>query len=341
MKKLGVMVVGPGWVAGQHILSFAGNKNCEIRVIAGVLPEDEARAKAYMEKHGFRCDYTADYESALQREDVDIVAVCTINHLHFSQTLAAIKAGKHVLVEKPLCFSNAEARLLADATLEQGVKTHVGHVVRFYPAIAGLHNFIRHEGIGEIFYCEADYWHEIIGPWKVRIETGGSALLMGGCHAVDMVRWMLGEENPISEVFAYSTSAKRRLDFEYDPTISLIMKYENGTIGRVSTCLESNMPYVFHLQVNGTGGTIRNNGISSEWFPGTKEFMEVPAVYPDDWEVSQHPFPQEIDYFVSCIENGVESDLSIPRSAKTYEVIFAAEISAREGRPVKLPLAEE
>ena len=339
MKKLGVMIVGPGWVAGQHILSFLGNDESEIRVIAGVLPEDEARARGYMEQYGFQCDFTDDYESALERDDVDVVAVCTINHLHFSQSLSAIEAGKHVLVEKPLCFDMKEARVLVDACLEQGVKTHVGHVVRFYPAITGLYNFVRRGGIGEIYYCESDYWHEIIGAWKVRNETGGSALLMGGCHAIDMVRWILGEENQISEVFAYSIPARRRLDFEYDPTISVTMKYENGAIGRVSTSLESNMPYVFHLQANGTKGTIRNNGISSEWFPGTNAFMEIPAVYPDDWDVSQHPFPQEIDYFVSCIKGDVESDLSIPKAAKTYEVIFAAELSAREGRPVKLPLS--
>ena len=89
MKKLGVMIVGPGWVAGQHILSFLGNNESEIRVIAGVLPEDEARARGYMEQYGFQCDFTDDYESALERDDVDIVAVCTINHLHFSQSLSA------------------------------------------------------------------------------------------------------------------------------------------------------------------------------------------------------------------------------------------------------------
>jgi hypothetical protein len=67
--------------------------------------------------------------------------------------------------------------------------------------------------------------------------------------------------------------------------------------------------------------------------------MELPSVYPDDWDVSHHPFPQEVDYFVSCITGDVESDLSIPRAAKTYEVIFAAELSAREGKPVQLPLS--
>jgi len=336
--KLGVLVVGPGWVAGEHIKSYVANPHAEIRAIAGMIPEDKERAANYMKQHGFQCDYTDDYEKALARDDIDIVEVCTINFLHYEQGLAAIQAGKHTFIEKPLCFSMDETKALAAATREKGVTTHVGHICRYYPAVLGLWQFIRDGGIGDIFYCESDYWHEIVGAWKVAVKTGGSALLMGGCHAVDLVRWMVGEEKEIKEVFAYSNKAAWRKEFEYDPTVCLIMKYEDGTIGKVATSLECNMPYVFHLQANGTRGTIRNNGIYSEKFPSQKDFMSIPAEYPDDWDVAQHPFPVEVDYFVDCIRKGEESQLSFPRALKTYEVIFAAEQSAREGKPVSLPL---
>lgn len=338
MSKLGVMVVGPGWVAGEHIKSYVHNPHTEIRVIAGMLPEDRVRAETYMQKFGFRCDYTDNYEKTLERQDVAIVAVCTINHLHYSQALAAVEAGKHTFVEKPLCFTLAELQRLREAAARHGVRTHVGHVARYYPAVRGLYNFVRDGGIGEVFYGECDYWHEIVGAWKVTTATGGSALLMGGCHAVDMVRWMMGEEREVKEVFAYSQPARRRRDFEYHPTISLLMRYEDGAIGRVATSLECNMPYVFHLQFNGTKGTIRNNGLFSERFPGQRRFMPIPADYPDDWDVAQHPFPTEVGYFVDCVRNNQESELSFAQAYKTYEVIFAAELSAREGRPVSLPM---
>jgi predicted dehydrogenase len=341
MEDLGVMVVGPGWVAGQHIMSYARNPHTEIRVIAGMLPEDAARAAGYMEQYGLHCEYTDDYEAALKREDIDLVAVCTINHLHYEQGLAAVQAGKHVFVEKPLCFNSQELEALTGAVKEQVVQTQVGHVVRYYPAIVGLRNFLRSGAIGEVCYCECDYWHEIIGEWKVAIETGGSALLMGGCHSVDMVRWMVGEENEVDEVFAYSTRARRRTDFNYDPNVYLLMKYRNGVVAKVGTSLECKMPYVFHLQINGTEGTIRNNGIYSEMFPDLKDFVKLPSSYPDDWEVAHHPFPEEVDDFVGCILEQREPELSFIRAAKTYEVIFAAERSAREGRPVRLPLSQE
>jgi len=291
-----------------------------------------------MDEYEFDCDYTKDYEAALSRSDVDIVAVCTINHLHYRQALAAVEAGKHTFVEKPLCFSLVELRNLVEKVREQGVQTLVGHVIRYYPAIVGLRNFLASGGIGDVTYCECDYWHEIIGDWKTKVETGGSALLMGGCHSVDMVRWLVGEEIEVEEVFAYAVRPQRRMDFEYRPNVYFMMKFANGVVGKVGTSIECSMPYVFHLQVNGTKGTIRNNGIYSDQFPGLNTFISLPSQYPDDWNVSHHPFPDEVDDFVRCILEGTESELSIPRAAKTYEVIFAAEESARDGKPVRLPL---
>lgn len=338
-EQLGVMVVGPGWVAGEHIKSYVLNPNTQIRAIAGVIPEDQKRAEEYAAKYHLKCGYIEDYEKALQRDDIEAVAICTLNSLHYEQALAAIEAGKHVFVEKPLCLTFEQLQSLrAAAEKNKSVVTHAGHICRYYPAPRGLFNFIREGGIGDIFYVESDYWHDIKGEWKVRKETAGNALLMGGCHSVDMIRWLIGEEREVKEVFAYSEAPRWRKDFEYDPTVALMAKFDNGSIGRVSTSLECNMPYVFQIQACGTKGTIRNNGIYSEKFPNQRDFMQIPADYMDDWDVAQHPFPAEIDYFVDCIINKTESELSVQRAYKTYEMMFAAEISASEGSPVKLPL---
>jgi len=338
MARYGALVIGPGWVAGEHIKGYCADPRTEIRAIVGMLPEDRARAEAYMKQFGFQADYYDSLDAALKRDDIQIASVCTINFLHYEQTVACLQAGKHVLVEKPLCFTQEQNKHLKTLAEQTGLKTQVGHVCRFYPAVVGLKNFIDAGHIGDVFYVESDYWHEIVGAWKVRKQTGGSALLMGGCHAVDMVRWMAGEEHEAVEVTAMSRPAAWRTDFEYDPTIAMLVRFEGGTIGRCSTSLECNMPYVFHLQVNGTKGCVRNNGLYSELFPESTDFAKLTSTYPDDWNVSHHPFPEEVSYFVDCIERDCESMLSIPRAYKTYELIFAAERSAAEGRPVKLPL---
>jgi len=338
MAELGAAVIGPGWVAGEHVKGYCRDPRTEIKVIVGMIPEDRERAEKYMAEYGFKADYIESVEDLCGRDDVDVVSVCTRNYLHFENAMPCIRAGKHVLVEKPLCMNQEENKAFRAAALEAGVKTHVGYVARFYPAVVGLKNFLDSGGIGDVFYAECDYWHEMIGAWKVVPEYGGSALLQGGCHSVDMVRWMIGEEHEAVEVAAMSTPATWRKDFRYDPTIALIVTFDNGAIGRVSTSLECNMPYVFHLQVNGTKGTIRNNGMYSEMFPKHERFIEMQSQYPDDWNVAGHPFPDEISYFIDCIAEDKESMTSIPRAYKTGELVFAAEMAAREHRVVKLPL---
>jgi len=338
MTTYGALVIGPGWVAGEHIRGLCLDPDTEVRAIAGMIDEDRPRARRYMEQYEFQADYVDDWQKAVARDDIDLVHVCTINHQHYEQTLAAIEAGKHVLVEKPLCLTLEQLHRLVRAENEHGVKTHVGHVCRFYPAIVGLKNFLDTGGIGEVFYAESDYWHEIVGAWKVKCDTGGSALLMGGCHSVDMVRWMIGEQNEPVEVSAFSRPAARRGDFEYDPTIAMVIRFDNGAIGRVSTSLECNMPYVFHLQVNGTKGCIRNNGLHSEMFGKSDGFMAMQSTYPDDWNVQHHPFAEEVSYFIDCLKHDRPSMLSVSAAAKTYELIFAAEMAAREHEVIKLPL---
>ena len=339
MTTLGAAIIGPGWVAGEHIRGYCLDPRTEIRAIVGMIPEDRAAAEKYMAENGFRADYIEDMDALCKRDDIDVVSICTRNYQHYRQAMACLEAGKNVFVEKPLCLTQEENKELAAAARRAGVKTHVGHVVRFYPAVAALKNLLDSGVMGDVFYAESDYWHEMIGAWKVVPETGGSALLMGGCHAVDIVRWMIGEEHEVVEVAAMTGPAARRKDFGYDPTVSLIARFDNGAIGRVSTSLECSMPYVFHMQINGTKGTIRNNGFYSEMLPKHEHaFVEMKSHYPDDWDVEGHPFPDEITYLADCIENDTESMLSIPRAYKTYELAFAAEMSAREGRFVKLPL---
>ena len=118
MADYGAMVIGPGWVAGEHVKGYCQDPRTEIRAIVGCVPEDKARAEAYMAEFGFRADYYEDLDQALARDDIQIVSVCTFNCMHYEQTLACIQAGKNVLCEKPLCFTVAEAeelKALADA----------------------------------------------------------------------------------------------------------------------------------------------------------------------------------------------------------------------------------
>lgn len=334
-KKLGALIIGTGWVAGEHIRAYMKNPNTEIRGLYDIV---EGKAESVRDKYGIDCAVSTDYKELVGRDDIEVVSICSINSAHFEQAKAAIEAGKHVLVEKPLCFTFDQACELKKLTLERKVKTGVGFVVRWYSAIKGLKKMFDSGAIGEPFYIESDYWHQIAPGWKSTAETAGSCLLMGGCHAVDLIRYFQKPGVEPIEVFGYSVAPSWRKDFTYDPTFSFIVKFDNGSVGKVASSLEANMPYVFHLQVMGTKGSIRGRKIYSERLLGDELFMDVPGVYPDDWDVAHHPFDEEIDHLIDCIVNDKEPMINILDAYKTYELVFAAELSAKTGKPVKLPM---
>lgn len=335
-KKLGVLVRGSGWVAGEHIAAFLKNPHTEVRHIDA---RTQARTERYFEKFNFKCDSSNDrFEEALERDDIDIVTICTINYQHAREAIAAAKAGKHVFIEKPLAMNLEELRAFEKALKDSGVKSACGFVCHWYPRLVSIKSQIDKGALGQIFFAHAAYLHEVKGEWKAKRATSGSSLLMGGCHAVDLVRWYIGQQKPVAEVHAYASGPFRRKDFDFPPNIFLQMKYADGTLASVGSSLECNMPYAFALELLGTRGSVREEQMYSEDFAGAKAFLTVPGIGPDSADVAHHPFDKMIDEFVEWVRGGPVSSSNSLDAIKTHEIVFAAERSAETGQPVKLPL---
>lgn len=109
-------------------------------------------------------------------------------------------------------------------------------------------------------------------------------------------------------------------------------------MGKVASVVECRMPYTFNVQLFGEQGTIRNNQLYTTRWPGQNGWAAVPAVLPDSGDVTHHPFQAEVDHFVECILTNTESHASVADTVKTHEICLAADRSAAEGRPVRLPL---
>jgi predicted dehydrogenase len=155
---------------------------------------------------------------------------------------------------------------------------------------------------------------------------------------VDALRWFMGQ-NAV-EVSAYiNLGHANRLNYEYETNSVSILKFADGAIGKVACSLECVAPYTFPITLMGDRGTIRNNQVFSDRWPGQTNWATVPSILPDTAEVSHHPFYAEMNHLVECILEGRESHCSVADSVNTHEICIATEISAREGRPVKLPLA--
>ncbi len=337
-------VIGAGWVAGEHFSAYLNNPDTEIAAVAVRRPET---AKAHMETLGFECEIYTDVHKMLREAALDIVSICTPPSMHPEHATAAANAGCHLVLEKPVALHLDELRNIAAAVKEARVKTVVGFVLRWNPLFDVIKSLLAEGAIGDLFYGEVDYFHGI-GPWYGQYtwnrtkKDGGSSLLSAGIHAVDALRWFMQKD--VAEVSAYSTNSKNTKyytdGYEYDPTMVTILKFADGAIGKVASCIESLQPYKFPIVLTGSEGSIWNNQLASKKLMAAQtDFATIPTILPDSGDVTHHPFQGEINHFVECIAHDRESHCNLDDAIKTHEICYAAEISANEGRPVSLPLA--
>lgn len=359
-KTLGVLVHGAGWVAGEHIKAFAANPHTKVVAIS-------SRKRSSCERKAAEAGlsdvaFFTDYEEALALDGIDIVSVCTPQQIHAENTILAAQAGKHIVIEKPIANSPAEMHAMLDAVRKAGVKTVVSFVLRWNPLVETIKALVADNAVGNVYCVETDYQHDIASWWSgfedARTkEKGVSAMLTGGCHALDAARWFAGQgryeaATPI-EVFAYaggwrkgqsieynyfSNSFQEAPPLEYDDLEIVLIRFENGALGKVSVNYGCVMPYMFPIEVFGDRGTIKDNRVWSPKFPGQKGWVEIPTILPDSADVSHHPFQGQINHFVDCIRSGKESHCNLEDAIKTHEIVFAAQQSYATKQPVSLPL---
>ncbi len=340
-NRLGVGVVGTGWVSTEHIRAFENNPHTRVRAVCS---REKARARAKAESMRLEsCAAYDDYDAMLGDKGIDIISICTPHHLHVPQGIAAARAGKHLLLEKPIALDLPGLRALEKAVAHSGVKSVVSFVLRWNPLFDLIQSFLARGVIGELFYAEVDYLHGI-GPWygqyswNVRKDMGGSSLLTAGCHAVDGLRWFLQKE--AVEVYAMANFSRGNpLKYEYEPNSVTLIRFADGVVGKVASSIECAMPYVFNIELLGEEGTIRNNQVFSRKWRGQKGWCSIPTILPDSGDVTHHPFAGEIDHFVDCIRLGKESHANVADAVKTHEICLASEISAATRKPVTLPLS--
>jgi predicted dehydrogenase len=358
-RKLGVLIHGAGWVSTQHIAAYQNNPHAEIRAISS-RTRDGARRRA--RESGLDVPCFDDYAQALALPGVDIVSICTPQELHAANAIAAARAGKHLVIEKPAAQTPAELRAMAAAVRKARVKTVVSFVLRWNPLFQTLKRMTADGAFGEIYHVETDYqsycgdWWGGYGEGRTKAK-GGSAFLLAGCHAIDALRWFAGAgefeaADPV-EVFAYCGGKRGRSTTQYDPKSNTwhrgapleyaglelaLVRFANGALGKVSTNFECIQPYAFPIEIFGDRGSVKNNRVWSHKFPGQRDWVELPVICPDNSDVAHHPFQGEINHFVECILANRESHANLADAVKTHAVVFAAQECYRTGKPVKLPL---
>ncbi|MCX5662467.1 MAG: Gfo/Idh/MocA family oxidoreductase [Planctomycetota bacterium] len=338
--KLGVGILGTGWVAGAHIDNFKKIPGCEIVAINS---RDKKKAAAKAALHGVpSATPYDDLKAFLKHPGLDVVVICTPHPNHPAETIAAARAGKHIVIEKPVALNRADLRKMVAAVEKAGVTTSVCFEVRWIGLFRNIQAILAQNLIGNLFYGECSYFHGI-GPWygqwkwNVKKKIGGDALLTAGCHALDGLIWLMGSK--VVEVSAFSnTSKKNPLKYEYDPNSVAILKFANGAIGKVATSIECRQPYLFPVLLQGDKGTIWNDQLATIDWPGVpkEKWSKIPAALPDSGDVNDHPYMGQLEHFVECIHAGKRPTNDLKACAHIHEVVFAIDEAIKSKRVVKV-----
>ena len=334
MKILGVGIIGCGAVAEEYVKAFEKDQRSEIRALVS---PNRADAERYRDRYELDCAIEIDAAVMLRRKDINIVVVCTPHNYHTKYAVAAAEAGKHTIIEKPVAITLQDMRKQQQAVKKAGVKTMVGFVLHWNPLLMTIDRLITQGVFGNIFMVEVDYMHRIWmtteEKWYASRQQSGTAILTGGCHAIDALRWFARSE--AKAVCAYQVKTENPI--EYPGTISVNVEFEDGKIGRSTTTFDAQMPYRFNIGVYGTEGTIRNNEIyAPKLFDGQTDFMKIPCILPDSADVAHHPFEGEVSHFLDCIIEDKRPYPDLEDAAQTHAVCFAADFSAESGRPVAI-----
>lgn len=339
MKKYKVGIVGFGWVAGAHLKSFTELPQYEPVAIVSRRKLDSARIKA---------EYNADvkiyneYDDLLRDKDIDIVDICTPHPFHPEQTIQAAEAHKNLIIEKPIALTFKDAVRMLKAVENNKVMTSVCFEVRFISVSKAMKSILEQGLIGDIYYAECDYFHGI-GPWykqfewNIKKDMGGSSLLTAGCHALDMLLWLVGEE--VEEVVSYSNKNPHEAykPYEYNTTSVTLLKFKNSkVIGKVASVIDCMQPYVFNMNIVGSHGSIKNDLFFSKKVDGLNNWCKMGVQLVDSGDVAHHPYREQFVYYAECLDEGKEPHNSLKNAFETHRVIYAADKSAETGRAVRL-----
>lgn len=340
MKKFNVGVIGYGWAASAHIPAINASTLAQVTAVCSSRPLDTAELS---ERHGSDITVYSDLDRMLANPAIHLVSICSYPSQHAAQTIKAAKAGKHLILEKPLCLSLKDLRAMQKAVKQARVKTCVCFELRHSSQFLATKAVIDAGMLGTIHYGEVDYFHGI-GPWygqfrwNIRKDSGGSSLLSAGCHALDAL--LLCMDGEVESVASYATgSANADLkQYEYPSTSVTILKFKDGRVGKVASSIDCLQPYYFHTHLIGSEGSLLDNKFHSTRLGLDKhKWSELSLKLCDSGDVSDHPYQTQFEAFFNALAEGKDMPLTtLNDAAKTHEVIFAADKSAKLGRAVRI-----
>jgi UDP-N-acetylglucosamine 3-dehydrogenase len=338
-SKIRVAVIGCGAIAQRrHIPEYKDNKNVELVAFADPILE---RAEECAAPFGAKA-YT-DFNELLKEVKPDAVSVCTPNVLHAPISIAAAKAGAHVLVEKPMAVEDSEAAEMIKAAKEAGVYLMVGHNQRLMPPHVKAKEIIESGVLGKVISFRTSFGHPGPEAWSIDGRESWffekDQAIMGamgdlGVHKADLIRWLLADE--VAEVAGFISTLDKK-DTEIDDNANCILRMKSGAIGSLVASWtyykgEDNSTVLWCENGVLKIGTDPKDQVILELTDGKVERFELGEIATNEKQTSSGI----VDAFVDSIVTKIAPSISGEEGRKSLKVILAAFESQETGKMIKL-----
>jgi len=314
MKKLNVAVIGTGFWGRNHARVYRELPSTEL---VGICDVNAERAKIVAEQFDAKA-YTSS-SRMLKNKEIDAVSICTWSTVLAKEAFKALRAGKHVLVEKPMATNTRQAEQLIKTAEENALHLTVGFLMRFIPGLQHIRKAVEKKEIGELVCVTAkrvSQWPERIGDVGVVKDTA--------IHDIDVMRY-ISNESPTS-VYAKTGSMRHR---QFEDYAQLMLTYEDEK----SAFIESNWltPYKTRtLTVTGSDAIMRLDYITQDlWIESAKESLQPRYAF-------QEPLKLELQHFAECITEKKKPIITGGDGLEALKIAEAALQSSARNRMIKL-----
>lgn len=334
----GFAVIGSGLWGSLHARVYAESSRARL---AAVCDLDETRASELGSK--FSAEPYTGLPKMLARDDIDAVSIVTPDFAHTEIALAAIAAGKHVLIEKPLATNSADCRRIIDAAEVAGVKLMVDFHNRWSPPFCSAKNAIDEGEIGSVRLITYRLNDTIFVPTTMLSWAANSTVQWFiGTHSLDTVTWLINDK--VEHVYAVSRSVVLRgRGIDTPDFYAVTLEFANGAVATIENCwiLPESLPNIFDLkcEIVGSEGAFFVDGSSQrmlEKYSGGKGSYPDVLVMPEVRGKQMGFAAESIRHFIDCVVDDTEPDVTGEDGLRATELIEAIELSVASGQRVTL-----
>jgi len=337
-------LVGSQFITTIHAEALRMVQQAEV---LAVMSPTEGHARDFASKYGI-AHHFEDLDAMLAMDEIDMVVVGAPNFAHCDITVKAARAGKQVVVEKPLCLNLAEADRMIAACADAGVKLMYAEELCFTPKYVRLKQLLDDGVLGHPVLFKQSEKHD--GPhaahfWDVDRSGGGVTMDMG-CHAIQFFRW-LNANNPVKSVYAQMNTSVHASRTRGEDNAIIILEFENGVVALAEESWTKRGGMDDRAEIHGSEGVayadlLHGNAIPTYTTKGVGYAVEKAGstigwsfvMYEEIWN---YGFPQEFQHFVDCVRHNRQPLVTGADGKAVLEILFAAYESAGSGRKILLP----